>query len=238
MKKILAIALALVMIFALSVSVFAEEVVYKMADNDTLGQLLDTVTIASGTPITIEHDEYAVGARIATNWVNGGTWNAILDAVKVDGAVLKLTYTGTITGIGFQTDAGGDEFTPVTDVTVVDGKNVAIIPCADIVANAPNATSGDFGGWGNFIAQFEGEIAFYGFEIVTGYEAPAAEPEADAEPEETDAEPEAEAPAAEPEAPAAEPAPAPAPSAPATGLALAVVPAVMALAAVAVSKKH
>ena len=46
---------------------------------------------------------------------------------------------------------------------------------------------------------------------------------------------EPEAPAAEPEAPAAEPAPAPAP---ATGLALAVVPAVMALAAVAVSKKH
>lgn len=237
MKKILAIALALVMVFALTVSVFAEEVVYKMADSDTLGQLLETVAIGDGTPITIDHDEYGVGARIATNWVGGGTtWNAILDAVKVDGAVLKLTYTGTITGIGFQTDAGGDEFTPVTDVTVVDGKNVAIIPCADIVANAPNATGGDFGGWGNFIAQFEGEIAFYGFEIVTGYEAPAA-PEADAEPEETDAEPEA--PAAEPApAPAAEPTPAPAPSAPATGIALAVVPAVMALAAIAVSKKH
>lgn len=236
MKKILAIALALVMVFALTVSVFAEEVVYKMADTDTLGQLLEDVAIGDGTPITIDHDEYGVGARIATNWVGGGaTWNAILDAVKVDGAVLKLTYTGTITGIGFQTDAGGDEFTPVTDVTVVDGKNVAIIPCADIVANAPNATSGDFGGWGNFIAQFEGEIAFYGLEFVTGYEAPAAAPEADAEPEETDAEPEPEAPAAEPEAPAAEPAPAPAP---ATGIALAVVPAVMALAAVAVSKKH
>ena len=71
----------------------------------------------------------------------------------------------------------------------------------------------------------------YNGEAVEGAAAPAEEEAPAAE------ETPAEAPAAE-EAPVAEPAPAPAPAAPATGLALAVVPAVMALAAVAVSKKH
>ena len=230
MKKLLAIAMAVVMVFALSVSVFAEDVVYTMTT--TQGQGMESSDLAGGAAFSTgdNGDNYA---RIATNWVNGGaTYGEILAAVQTSGAVIRLTYTGTVTTIGFQTEQGSYEMVDVTDVTEVDGKNVAIIPCADIVAAAPVAVANDNVGWGNFMVDYTEGGMLYGFEIVTGYEAAAPADDA----VEVPVDDAVEAPAAE-EAPAEAPAPAPAP-APATGLALAVVPAVMALAAVAVSKKH
>ena len=235
MKKLLAIALAVVMVFALTVSVFAEEVVYSMTE--TGGQYMESISLADGAVLDGGSD--GIGARIATNWVGGGTvYSAIVEALQTADAVVRITYTGEITQIGFQTENGEMEFADVTDVTEVDGKNVAIVPCADIVAAAPVAIANDNVGWGNFMLVYADGTVLYGFEVVTGYEA-AAEPEAtEDEPEATEDEPEVTEPeATEPEA-APEAAPAPAPSAPATGLALAVIPAVMALAAVAVSKKH
>ncbi len=233
MKKLLAIVLAVAMVMALSVSVFAEDVVYTM--ETTEGQGMESLALADGAVFSTgdNGDSYA---RIATNWVNGGSiYSQLISLVQTEGAVLRLTYTGTITVVGFQTENGGYELTNVTDITEVDGKNVAIIPCADIVANAPVAIANDNVGWGNFMVDYTEGGALYGFEIVTGYEAPAAEEPAAEEP--AAEEPAAEEPAAE--EPAAEEPAAPAETpAPATGLALAVVPAVIALAAVAVSKKH
>ena len=224
MKKIFAIAVAVMMVMALSVSVFAEDVVFALGENDTLGQHLETVTIGGGGVLP-DDDPDGVGSRIATNWVNGATFDAILAGLKTDGAVVRITYTGTITGIGLQSSYLTESFVPVTDVTEVDGKNVAIIPCADIVAAAADAVAGGYE-WCNFIITQEGEVVLSGFEIVTGYEAPVAEPEA-AETETTETAPETTETTTEETA-----------SAPSTGLALAVVPAVVALAAAVVTKKH
>ena len=224
MKKIFAIAVAVMMVMALSVSVFAEDVVFALGENDTLGQHLETVTIGGGGVLP-DDDPDGVGSRIATNWVNGATFDAILAGLKTDGAVVRITYTGTITGIGLQSSYLTESFVPVTDVTEVDGKNVAIIPCADIVAAAADAVAGGYE-WCNFIITQEGEVVLSGFEIVTGYEAPVAEPEAAAT-ETTETAPETTETTTEETA-----------SAPSTGLALAVVPAVVALAAAVVTKKH
>ena len=238
MKKLLAIVIAMMMVMALSATVFAEDVIYALGENDTLGQHLETVTIANGGILPAE-DPDGMGSRIATNWVNNSTFNLILSALKTEGAVVRITYTGTIKAIGFQSSFGTETLVNVTDVTEVDGKNVAIIPCADILAGAPDVVAGGFD-WCNLLVTQDGEVALSGFEVVTGYEAAPAEAETETE---APAEAEAEAPAeteapAEAEAEAPAEAPAETPAAPATGLALAVVPAVMALAAVAVSKKH
>ena len=85
MKKILAIAVAVMMVMALTVSVFAEEVIYSLGENDTLGQHLETVTIGGGGVLPAD-DPDGVGSRIATNWVNGSTFDAILAAITTDGA--------------------------------------------------------------------------------------------------------------------------------------------------------
>ncbi len=227
MKKIFAIVVAVMMVMALSVSVFAEEVVYSMTE--TVGQGMENLPLADGAAFSTgdNGDNYA---RIATNWVGGGSaFNDIVAAVQTADAVVRVTYTGTMTKIGFQSESGSYEMVDVTDVTEVDGKNVAIIPCADIVAAAPVALSGSFGGWANFMMDYTEGGMLYGFEVVTGYEAGAAAPAEEAAPAE--------------DAPAAEEAPAEAPAAdnaaaPSTGIAIMVIPAVVALGAVAVSKKH
>ena len=238
MKKILAIAVAVMMVMALTVSVFAEEVIYSLGEKDTLGQHLETVTIGGGGVLPAD-DPDGVGSRIATNWVNGSTFDAILAAIKTDGAVVRITYTGTIKAIGYQSSYGTESFVNVTDVTEVDGKNVAIIPCADIAAAAPDVMNGGYD-WCNFMVTQDGEVTLLAFEVVTGYEAAPAADEAaadDAAPAD-DAAADAPADDAAAEAPAADEAPAAEAAAPSTGLALAVIPAVVAMAAVAVSKKH
>ena len=237
MKKILAIAMALVMVLSLTVAVFAEDVIYNMVT--TGGQYMDGIDVASGAKL----DDGGEGGwgRLATNWVQGGTvLNDVLEAFKNTDASVRITFTGDITQIGFQTENGGLEMTdiPAENITEADGKKVAIVPVATIVANAPFAIANDNTGFFNFMLTYSGDTVLYGFEVVSGLEAAAAPAETE-EPAETEAPAETtaetEAPA---EAPAETPAETPAPEAPKTGLALAVVPAVMALAAVAVSKKH
>ena len=232
MKKILAIALAMVMVLALSVSVFAEDVIYSMVT--TGGQGMESLAVADGAAFSSGDNGDNYG-RLATNWVGGGSvYNEVLAAVQTAGAVIRITYTGDITTIGFQTEQGSYEMIDVTDVTEVDGKKVAIVSCDDIVAAAPVAIANDNVGWGNFMVDFTEGGVLYGFEVVTGYEAAAA-PAEDTTPAETA--PAEDTTPAETTPAEAVPAPAPTP-APATGLAIAVVPAVIALAAVAVSKKR
>ena len=235
MKKILAIAMALVMALSLTVAVFAEDVIYNMVT--TGGQYMDGIDVASGAKL----DDGGEGGwgRLATNWVQGGAvLNDVLEAFKNTDASVRITFTGDITQIGFQTENGGLEMTdiPAENITEADGKKVAIVPVATIVDNAPFAIANDNTGFFNFMLTYSGDTVLYGFEVVSGLEAAAAPAETE-ETAETEAPAETETPA-ETEAPAETPAETPAPEAPKTGLALAVVPAVMALAAVAVSKKH
>ncbi len=204
------------MVFALSVSVFAEEeVIYSMTD--TQGQDTDAANLADGVPLTsTQGDNYC---RLVTNWVSGGSeWSALVEAVKTEGAVLRITYTGTLNNIVFQSESGSYEETK--DFTVTEGdKNVATVDCATLVANCPVVMSGDFGGWANFMLDAtDGTI--YALEVVTGAEAPAEDTVASAEDTADTA-----APVEETSAPAD------------TGIVLAVLPMAVAAAAVVISKR-
>ncbi len=219
MKKILSIAVAMIMVLALSVCAFADEIVYTMAS--TQGQDTENAALADGVAMaSTQGDSYC---RISTNWVGGGSeWNAIIAAVQTEGAYIKLTYTGTLNSVVFQSENGSYETT--SDFVVTEGeKNVAMVSCADIVANSPVALSGDFGGWANFMLDTT-DCTLYGFEVVIPDAAPAETPaETTSEPE-TPAEPAVEAPAQETPAK--------------TGVVLAVLPMAVAAAALALSKKR
>ena len=118
-------------------------------------------------------------ARIATNWIDGGkAWNAVVKAIPTEGAWLKVTYTGKLNGVIFQTEktSAPEAFETTAPAVVEEGEqNVAWFNCADIVANSPVALSGDFGGCANFMLNFEGDTTVYGFEVLVPAEAPVAE---------------------------------------------------------------
>ncbi|HIV10285.1 MAG TPA: hypothetical protein IAD28_01120, partial [Candidatus Faeciplasma avium] len=89
MKKIIAIAVSVVMVLAASVCVFAEEELYSMTT--TQGQYQESLPIPG--PIVMQ-EAYSI---IATNWVGGGSeFNAILNAINTPDSTLIITYTGTI----------------------------------------------------------------------------------------------------------------------------------------------
>lgn len=233
MKKILAVAVAVMMVMALSVSVFA----------DTVWEYTSKVPVAIGWTTIFE-----MGSDDAA---------AFFEALKTEGAVLQLVGTdlteadktdeeawfqictqdaaGWTSGGDSKTEGIGEtyEFTDEGYVMSVpasaynDLLSACTVPTSDmqVVLNAG-------GSWTKIATGLK-------VRVVTGVDMPAAETETEAEataeaeaPAETPAETAAEAAAETNEAPAAET------SAPATGLALAVVPAVIALGAAAVSKKH
>lgn len=135
------------------------------------------VTVADG--VVLVDAEGKGNARIATNWVAGGeAWNGIVKALPTEGAWLKITYTGKLNNIIFQTEktSAPEAFETTAPAVVEEGEqNVAWFNCADIVANSPVALSGDFGGWANFMLNFEGDTTVYGFEIVVPEVVPTAE---------------------------------------------------------------
>ena len=212
MKKILAIAVAVVMAMALSISVFADTIFeYEFKDPvDTAGSW----------------------------WSNPADFTNNADfiaALQTEGAVLKITFDAAATGyqFGLQAQNGGyasglihsnfanGEGCIGAMDTVTEGDKTTITvdaPAFYAAAKAAIEAGGstlDTWQWVN--GQETGKC--YSVVVETAAEAPAAD--------ET-----AEAPAAD-EAPAANDA-----AAPSTGIALAVIPAVIAMAAAAVSKKH
>ena len=236
MKKLFAIVLAVVMVMALSVSVFAEETVYSMPSDAKLGQYMGNadpvVTLGDGAVLSLEDGGTP---RIATNWVNGDVFDAIVNGVKTEGATMRIVTSAAFSAVGFQSESGGYEAIDVTDSYESDGKVVTIVDCAALSAAAPVVMSGSFGGWCNFyINGVEEGTVLYSLEIVTGYGDDSAAPaETETAPAETETET---APTeTETETTPTETETAPAPS---TGLTLAVIPAIVAMAAVAVSKKH
>ena len=232
MKKILSIAVALMMVMALSICVFADdEVVYEYTvpgPVDTNGSWWDT---SSG--LTSSDADF-----VAAIQTEGTMLRIECDAVAVDGA------EGHGFQYGFQCTSGNWTMATIhsnfangegvcgADEIVVNGDRAYIYvdaPAFYALAKETIEGAGDsIDSWQWISGQCTGKN--YSIAVVkhAAAEAPA----------------ETEAPAAETEAPAEttaeteEPASTPAPEAPKTGLALAVVPAVMALAAVAVSKKH
>ncbi len=196
-KKILAIALAAVMVMALSVAAFADyeavdELGGPLTGNKTI-PLPSTLDISNGATVTLKVKGTSADSAIRF-YLTGPTDNErVTDAISVpvvDGAfeaevVMTIDSTGAIQGSADPT------------VLMIKGPQAGV------------------------------DITDTTFEslVFVGIDAPAAEPAAE------------ETPAAD-EAPAADAAPADTTPAPDTGLALAVIPAVMALAAVAVSKKH
>ena len=261
MKKIFALAVAVVMIVAvLCTPVSALDLDQKNLMSQVWAQ--DTTTwswISAGTDQIVDLGEtktitFTDGKMWAgldtSNSINMGlqvldqtlTANGEHSQVKYElsDLVIKANgYDDLVVKVAGTYDQTHDTVRPTwTDDDSVVGNNsedYSFSP-ADIGITA----TADYIAWFNAIESMTVTvtyIAYNGEGADTAAEPEATEPEA-TEPEAT--EPEATEPeATEPEvneAPA--PAPAPAPSAPATGLALAVVPAVMALAAVAVSKKR
>lgn len=235
MKKLLAIVTALVMVCALSVSVFAiegsQDLVLCTQDNvswqthvsdrvtvDGAGEYTFTLSGLSfdGSAMTVLYvkDADAVDVEVAGgtyDGANGLTGMTILTkSVKINGTEVALT-DGYVTGTN-----------PDSGLIDICWYNI----WATSFMDAPTGTVNDI------------EVVL---EVVdeNGEAAPAEAEEAPAEAEEAPAEAE-EAPAEAAPAETAEEAPAATETAkaPSTGIALAVIPAVMALAAAAVSKKH
>lgn len=229
MKKILSVLLALAMVCALSVSVFAEEEIYSMTA--TQGQNQEDLAL----PATLTMSDSF--SRIATNWVGGGTeYNAIIEAINTPDASIVVTYTGNITKFLIQTEKGTEDGTVELNPVVVDGKNVAVIPCSDVIAAMPFACANTDVGWGNIAFICEDGAVLESFKVVTGAAAPAGDP-VPADDSDAPADDAAEAPA-DTTAPAEDTTAPAETSEPAdTGIVLAVLPMAVAAAAVVISKR-
>ena len=221
MKKIFAILVAAMLIMALAVNVFADErVVYDNPAGEvptscedpwgSFGVAGDTWERGTSCDLTVEElIALCEEGGYTFSYVYGGEPATWSDSAGAPTAVINADW---------------DNGVAMTYTELGDGKYEASIALDDLIASY-NIAPADI--WALAIQNWTGNFVLYSAKITNGADAAPAAPVADAEPE---------APAAEPETPAAE---APATTtAPATGLALAVVPAVMALAAVAVSKKR
>ncbi len=234
-KKILAAIVAVMMVLALSVTAFAASIDLVdgcVANNDGEFVVADGSVTSSGTSFSVKLAEAVPDGDTVTVHIKGSSdgdfrvWLAAGTATFSNEPLWKASEQGVTTP---------GEFDVTFDLTAFpkDGTGTA----ADcIMFKAPSYDSK--------LSNFK-----LTFLSINGDEAPAAEAEAEEAPAEAEAEAEPEEAPAEAaeettaEAPAEAETTAEAPAetetkAPATGLALAVVPAVMALAAVAVSKKH
>lgn len=231
MKKILALVLALAMaLCAMSISVFAENIVlFDNADGDTLG-------------IVDPWDGFGIGVAVNEKTVGEVT----LDDVKAwatQGGVKVVMVFSTTAFATWQTHAPEIQFNcwdneealqtnfEVTDLG--DGKYQGVVEIDTLVANleAAGLTVDGINNLG--IQVWCDNFTLYSLSVLTGGEtvdAPVAEEEAPAE--------EVEEVPAEEEAPATEEAPAEETEPAETGLALAVVPMLVAAAAVVISKKR
>lgn len=234
MKKLFAIVIATMMLMALSITAFAD---YTMTA--TSGQDFDGKVLADG--VELAGDWYA--DKLSTSWVNSAEFDAILAALQEEGSVVTLTYKGEITAIGFQSSVGENK---VTDLTVTTDGDVstATVAGSALLSDASILEGYD---WCNLMVEASAGTVLTGFTVTTGGTALAVDaepaPEAETPPADEAEAPvaEAETPATESEAPATtetESAPAPEAAAPATGIALCLIPAVIALGAVAIAKKH
>ncbi len=232
MKKVFAFVLALaVALCVLTVTAFADEtVVFDNPDGQSWSDLVNAWDFF-GT------DGY--WGRSSATGVLSLNWADIRPMMEAGGATFTYVYSADGAGdpvlnLTFNADSAGNGVNaPFTVTDLGDGKYEATVALDDMLAawTAAGLTLDDAEAF--LVQVWTGNFKLYSAKFSTGADAvvPAAD-ETPAAEEPAAEEPAAEEPAAEePAAPAETPAPA-------TGLALAVVPAVIALAAVAVSKKH
>lgn len=141
-----------------------DKVVYDMTA--TQGQDIEA-SLADGV-VLADNQENENNCRIATNWVGGGkVWGDVTRAIADNAdAYVKIVYTGTVDKFMFQSENGGYEEVAVEASNVEDDKNVAFISCADIIAASPVALGGNFGGWANMMLHYEGETTLYSFSVI------------------------------------------------------------------------
>ncbi len=215
MKKILAVVIAVMMVMALSVSAYAVTVDLtqdNIAGNDGDYTVGDNSITSSGTSFSVKLPENVPDGETVTVHIKGSFNGDFRVWLACGGA----TFSSEPLWKASEQGVTPGEFDVTFDLTAFpkDGTGTE----ADcIMFKAPSYDSK----LDNFTLTYLS---------INGDEAPAAAEEPAAE------EPAAEAPAED--APAAEAAPAETAAAPSTGIALMVIPAVVALGAVAVSKKH
>lgn len=217
MKKLLAIIMAMVMVFALTVAVAADE--------EVIFEYTSPYALQIGWTTLFEH-----GSEEAM---------ALYEALATEGAVFKMTGTDLTEadmaedGAWFQlctqdqagwTPAGDFKTEDVGETYEFSDAGYTITVPADVIYAALSSSGLDASSLGYVLNS--GNWSKATTNVTVKVVAPAAAAEAPAEaPAETSAETPAETPAE-------------APAAPQTGIALAVVPAVMALAAAAVTKRR
>ncbi len=218
MKKILTIALAIIMVMGLSVSVYATQVdLSNIYGND----IADATVATSEELVGIYFPEgitYNTGDVVTVHFVGNSDGDFRVWLAHAEGYVTMTPEPiWKASDNGFT--SGAFDFTIDFVVGDKDGKGETVAD--SIIFKAPS--------YGSKLENFSLSLV----EIVDGKDDALAEPEATA----NEGEPEPET-APAPEAEAAAPETNDTPAVPETGIVLAVVPAVIALAAVAVTKRR
>lgn len=137
----------------------SEDALYVL--EKTSGQNFEDVTIAGGAELVTSDGR----TRLATSWVGGGTvYNDLIKALQAnEDAVIKITYTGTITAFGIESENAG-----IIDVEceVTEGDEFNTMTCnvADFLETAKKAIEDT--SWRNVYLVAEDGAVLYGFEIV------------------------------------------------------------------------
>ena len=241
MKKFAAIVMAIALTLALAVSAFADydapaTLGIQVGDMNNGGWGYSEVVevTAPGTyTLTYDGEERALSWIVIKSTDDNRDGTAVINTVIPAGTVIRITAL-EIDGTAYTFDSGDSYDTVVGDNGTVEIQPYNSFTGNDHITDRPESAS-------KVVVTFvvDPDAAAAAPETAETESEPEAAPEAapetapEAAPETA---PEA-APETAPEA-APEAAPETAPVAPATGIALAVVPAVVALAAVAISKKH
>lgn len=137
----------------------SEDALYVL--ETTGGQNFEDVIIAGGADLVTSDGR----TRLATSWVNGGAvYNDLIKALQDnEDAVIRITYTGTITAFGIESENAG-----IIDVEceVTEGDEFNTMTCnvADFLETAKKAIEDT--SWRNVYLVAEDGAVLYGFEIV------------------------------------------------------------------------
>ncbi|MCD7785598.1 MAG: hypothetical protein LUH18_08520 [Oscillospiraceae bacterium] len=226
MKKILAIAVAVLMICTLSLSVFADDLyVLEEGANDVVyGKFADGVSVSGWYKSFI------------TEYMYPEVMAEFLEAIQTDGAQIEITADVAATGVLLQAYADGAyTWANITDTVSVttnsDGNYVVLFDAATLIAAYTDAGL-SLDDVLNFGVDFnEGDAVVYGVKVVTGTVADTSSDATD----DTSADNEADASTEEStDSSATEETT----SSPDTGIVMAVLPMAIAAAAVVATKKR
>ncbi|MCC8131008.1 MAG: hypothetical protein LIO72_04575 [Ruminococcus sp.] len=220
MKKLLSLLVAVLMLCALTLSVFAEDLyVLEEASGTAAGSFADGVEVS---------DWYT---SVITEYMFPDVMADFLEAIETDGAQIEITADVECSGVLLQAYADGAYTSAATtdkvsSSTDADGNYVVVFDAATVIAAYTDAGL-SMDDVLNFGVDFNsGAATIYGIKVTSESASVAATEPAEAEPEEPE---EAETTTSSTEETA---------SSPDTGIVLAVLPMAAAMAAVVISKKR